>query len=244
MKIIQFFLSLIFLTAIAVLLIAGYFGLIPFLSNLMGANNPKDLGIDYSQKEFKSFTEKTGGQLIIIKKTLTPATSISYSGQLNFDSSFTQEQISARLNYSPWKYMPVNNTQVRINKDGTIEFSGNLLIARLPGFIAREGMGQYSMTDVIKGLDFIKVIKINPPVYIKFKASIENNNLSLNVQKIEIGRFNLPLQKIKVNKTLTSVAESILSKVPGFYAKEVNFSDGKLNFKGTIPEKMKVETEQ
>lgn len=244
MKVIQFFLSLIFLIVVGAILIAGYFGFIPYLSNLMGANKPKDLGVNYSQKDFDSFTEKTGGQLILVKKTLTPSSSLSYSGQINFDSSLTQEQISARLNYSPWKHMPVNDTQLRINKDGTVEFSGNLLIGKLPGFIAREGMGQYSVADVVKGLDFIKIIKINPPVYTKFKASISNNKLTLNLEKIELSRFDIPLKKINANETLTSVVESIMSKVPGFYAQEVSFSDGKLNFKGTIPEKMMVETNE
>jgi len=137
--------------------------------------------------------------------------------------------------------MPVNNTQIRINNDGTVEFSGNVLMNRLPGFIAREGMGQYTINDVTKGLEFINMLKINSPVYTKFTANVVDNKLRVDIQKIEVGKFGVPLQKVGANQVATAVFNNIVSKAPGFYGKTVTFSHGQMIFEGSIPEKEFVE---
>lgn len=241
MKIAKFMLGATLFIIIIIVLILGYFGFMPVLSPLMGANKPKDLGIANSQKEYMAFSNKVGNDIKEITTPVSPDKSIEYSGVRNIDDTFSQEEISGRLNNGRWKYMPVGNVQVRINNDGTVEFSANVLMDRLPGFIAREGMGKYTMADVTKGLDFIKMIKLNPPVYMKFTASISNNSLQTNIGQIEVGRFNIPLDIINANQTAVSVFNSIVSKVSGFYAKSVTFSNGKMKYQGTIPEKMKIE---
>lgn len=244
MKIIQFFLSLIFLVIIGGILILGYLGFIPILSDVMGVGKPKDLGVKYSQKEYQTFADKTNGDVIEIKKDVPPNQSIVYEGKKDIKDSFSQEELSGRLNYAKWKYMPVGNTQIRINDDGTVEFSANVLMSRLPGFIAREGMGQYTIEDVTKGLEFINMIKVNPPVYTKFTANVVDNKLSLNIQKIEVGKFNVPLGKIGANQVAAAVFNNIISKAPGFYGKSVTFSHGQMIFEGSIPAKETVEVVQ
>lgn len=235
MKLIQFFLSLIFLVIVSIVLILSYFGFVPVLSSLMGADKPKDLGVRYSKKEYYSYVEKAKTEIVPVQTPKSPAESIVYSGKKDLKQSFTQEEISARLNYAMWKYMPVANTQVRINADSSVEFSGTLLMDRLPGFIQREGMGQ---------LNYIKLLKVNPPVYVKFDGVVVHNNLDLSIHQIQVGKFSVPLYTVHANETATSVYNSVVSKVNGLSIKTVTFSDKKMDFDGTVPEKMEVETTQ
>jgi len=242
MKIIKLFFLLLFLGILGSVLYLGYLGFIPIVSNFIGANKPKDLGIKYTQENFDSYVQKALTKITLANTGADPAASVRYSGQISLKESFSPEDISARLNYSNWKYMPVSNTQLRINSDGSIEFSANVIMDRLPGFIAYAGLGKYSIDNVNKGLKYINLLKINPPLYIKFKAGVADNNLNLNVQTIQVGRFALPLEKLGANEVLTQSAENVFSKTTGFYAKSVSFSDGQMKFEGSVPEKMEVET--
>lgn len=242
MKIIKSFLAITVLAIIAIILYLGYLGFIPFVSDIMGANKPKDLGIKYTKENFDSYVQKAQTKITLTNTGADPANSVRYSGQISLKESFSPEDISARLNYSNWKYMPVSNTQLRINSDGSMEFSANILMDRLPGFIAYAGLGKYSIDIINKGLKYVNLLKINPPLYTKFKAGVTDNNLNLNVQTIQVGRFSLPLDKLGANDVLTQSAENVFSKTTGFYAKSVNFSDGQMRFEGSVPEKMEVET--
>ena len=235
------FFSLFFIIILLVIGLLGYFGFMPGLSDMMGANKPKDLGVEYTKAEYDSFSNKCNGDITPITTSVDPLKSITYSGQISVNKDFTQEELSSRLNYSRWKYMPVSNVQLKINNDGSVEASGNVMMDRLPGFIAREGMGQYTMADVTKGLEFIKMIKINPPVYMKFNATVINNKVTSNISKIEVGKFNVPLDKVDANGAAVSVFNSIISKAPTFNAKSVTFVNGKMHFEGTIPAQMSVE---
>ena len=99
------------------------------------------------------------------------------------------------------------------------------------------------MKDVEKGLQYIKLFKVNPPVYVKFNGSIASDNLALSIQKITVGKFNVPLDVVHANETATTVYNSVVSKVKGLSVKSVTFSDSQMHFDGTVPERMEVETD-
>ncbi|MBI3366353.1 hypothetical protein HY041_01860, partial [Candidatus Roizmanbacteria bacterium] len=144
MKLIKLLLFLIVLCFLGGFFLLSYFGFIPYVSTILGTDKPKNLGIGYSQKEFFAYVNKAGTKIVEMTEPADAAHSIRYSGKFDLKEVFTQEEISARLNYALWKYMPVTNTQVKIHRDGTIELSGTVLMNRLDGFIARVGMGRYS----------------------------------------------------------------------------------------------------
>jgi hypothetical protein len=242
MKLLKLLVLLILLVLIGGVLVLGYLGFIPVLSSVMGSDKPRDLGIKYTQQQYSDYITRANEQVTTVRGNVTPENSISYSGKVDLKQSFTPEEISARLDYSKWKYMPVTNTQLRINPDGSVEFSGTVLSDRIYGFVAREGAGQYSAADVKKGLDYVKLLGKNFPVYAKFKASINNNQLTESVEKIEVGRLSLPLKVVNADSVITSVSQTIMGRVPNFYAKSVTFTDGKMNFEGSVPEKVSVES--
>jgi hypothetical protein len=242
MKLLKLLLLLIFVLLLGSVLTLGYFGFIPVLSSVFGSDKPRDLGIKYTKQQYTDYVAKTKEEITPIKETVSPENSIVYSGKIDLKQSFTPEEISARLNYAVWKYMPVTNTQLRINPDGTVEFSGLVLYNRIEGFVAREGAGQYSIEDIKKGMDYIKLLNKDFPVYTKFKATVVNNKVNLDLKTIEVGRFSIPLGAVNASEAVTSVSQTIMEKVPGFYAKSVNFDNGKMNFEGSVPEKLSVES--
>ncbi|OGK16328.1 hypothetical protein A2774_05290 [Candidatus Roizmanbacteria bacterium RIFCSPHIGHO2_01_FULL_39_12c] len=242
MKLIRLFLLLLFFLIVGSVFYLGYLGFIPIISGFMGANKAKDLGVKYTKANFDSYVEKGKTKIVMVSQGTDPAKSVKYSGQTSVNDSFSQEDISARLNYSNWKYMPASNTQVRVNSDGSVEFSANVLMERLPGFVAFTGLGKYSLDDFNKGLKYINLAKVSPPVYLKFKAGAVNNKVNLNLQSARIGKFNLPLEKFDADAALTQIVENVFDKVDGFYAKTVSFSNGQMKFEGTVPEKQEVES--
>ncbi len=241
MRFLLFLISLLFLIFIGAFLYLSYLGFVPVVSTVLGTDKPRNLGIGYSEKEFRSYVIKAGTQIIEMTNPTDATHSIRYEGKRDLTESFTQEEISARLNYARWRYMPVTNTQVKIHDDGTIEFSGTVLMDRLDGFIARVGMGRYSRADVEKGLSYIGLLKINPPIYAKAKASVTDNKPSISVENIQVGKFNVPLGTVRANEVVTAIAQTIITQVDGLYAKSTTFSNGKMNFTGTVPERMIVE---
>jgi hypothetical protein len=242
MKILKIFFVFILLLIISVVVVLGYFGFVPVLSSVFGSDKPRDLGIKYTEKQYADYAEKALTKIITTKNATSPEESLTYSGSKELKQEFTQEEIAARLNYAKWKYMPVKNVQLKINSDNSIEFSATVAYDRLNGFIEREGAGQYSKADIEKGLNYIKLLGRDFPVYAKFKASVADNKLTETIETIEVGRFSIPLKQVNADSVVTSVSQSIMGKVPGFYAKSVSFTNGKMNFEGSVPEKEIVET--
>lgn len=218
----------------------GYLGFIPGLS-LFAADKPYDLGIRYTQQEYFSYVQKSGTKISHLRQEVDPASSIIYSGQKPLKQSFSQEEISARLNFFQWKYMPFVNTQVRINQDGSIEFSGNFQTDRFDGFLAKVYNSGYSKDDVKYGLKVFGGLMSSPPVYTKFKASVENNISTISIEKIKVGRLNLPLEEINANGILKKITQKVIGNVHGLYIKSLSFNEGKMEFEGTVPETEAVE---
>ena len=204
MKIIQFFLSLIFLIIVCIVLILSYFGFIPIISDLMGVKL-KDLGIKYDQRDYQALIKKVNEKKEIY-------------------DSFSQEELSSSLNNIHWKYLPINNTQIRINNDGTVEFSANILTKNLFELIAPKKISQFKFINLLK----------NPPVYMKFEVNITNNKLNLDLQKIELGKLSLPMKKINISQFVTGILNDLILKTPGLYIKSIIFSQGQVIFQGSI----------
>ena len=235
-KFFKFLLLLVVVIIIGAVGYLAYLGFIPGLSDWIGANKPKDLGIRYTSADFDANVKKLSTEI-----TYVPANSggtLTFSGQKSVTQSFTSADTSARMNYSKWQYMPVANTQVRFNADGSVEFSGNLLASRLPGFISAIGGVSFTQDEINKGLSMVKT---NPPVYIKVTpTSIQNDQVNLSFSSIQVGKLNVPIDSFDANSFFSNLTKQVMGKVSGFHAKSVTITDGQLNFSGTVPASMQV----
>jgi hypothetical protein len=76
------------------------------------------------------------------------------------------------------------------------------------------------------------------PFYFKGTGIARNKHITPNLQALEIGRVPVPGSLInQYQQTAADLATNLMSKVPGFSIEEASISDGKLNFKGTLPDK-------
>lgn len=240
-KLFLFLLLLILVFVCAAVFILGYLGAIPGLAEVLGANKPRDLGVRYTRAEYDSYVRRATSEIVELPEADDPGKGILFTGQRPLKETFTQEEMSARLNYATWRYLPVSNSQIRIQDDGALEFSGNLRLDRLEGFILAIGGGDYAGFGLELSAPLARIVGSNPAVYIRAKASVTNNKSDISVEKIQLGRFGLPLDSVgDTNELVEALTDYLIGRVSGFGAKSVIFREGKMFFEGTVPEKILV----
>jgi len=233
---IKFILIVLVLLVVTPILILGYLGFIPKLSSIMGTDKPRNLGVNYTSSDLTSVVQKNGVQLSeMASPSAIARESIQYFGSKSVSVSVSSEEITALSNNPTWKYYPVSDVQIKINNDGTGEASGVLILNRLAGYLGAVGI---SPDAAQAAADYLK-IKGSTPFYFKGKVSVTDNIISLDTQKVEIGRMPIPDNLVKENQHyLVELAKVRIESVPGLSVKSFNLNNGKLNFEGTLPEKI------
>ncbi|UCB43908.1 MAG: hypothetical protein JSV77_04485 [Dehalococcoidales bacterium] len=219
---------------IIIVLVGGYFGLVPGVSNLFGSHKPKDLGITYTEADRLSGRAKAGWEVIDLPSDLPPEESFSYSGQNAVDATFSNAELTAWAN-DPWTYFPLSDCQLRVNDDNTVEFSGKLNIGVLRDWIDAMGVAdEYS--ELID--DYLRwFIWGNPPVYVKLSVNVVNGQiLNPQIHEAKVGRISIPDSLIQDNLyRLVDYAEWQMNHIPGFSVESLEFVDGGVRFVGTMP---------
>lgn len=226
-------------------LIAGYFGLVPGLSTLMGVNKPKDLNVTYTQADYQSFLAKTKTNLQDFANA--PANPEKPNKKVVFADPVTannvpisQEELTAAINESGWVWMPIDNAQVKIS-DGIVEMSGNLKLDNIANFVGFIGGVGYSQSDIDTAVSWAKRFINNSPIYIKANGSVTNNQLQLTVQEFKIGRYNVPADIAQT--VLQAGTQSAIKNTPLLSAQSATLTNGALVFTGTHPSTIYVKTQ-
>ena len=238
-KLFLFLVGFVVLLFVGAVLVLGYLGFVPVVSGFFGSDKPRDLGIVVTQENFDQYLTKSATKITPLD-TEVEGKSVVFAGSEPLRTSFSQEEVSGRLNFSKWAYMPIDQVQVKFLPDGSVEVAGRLRMDRLDGFINQVGGSQYSKADVEKGLNFLGVVMTNPIVYGKGTGSVTNNQVTAQIDYLEVGRLPIPLEKIDANGTFMSIANHIINIVPGLDVEQADFMGGTLNFEGTAPSEMKV----
>jgi hypothetical protein len=211
--------------------VGGYLGVVPGVSNLFGANKPKDLGVTFTAQDLKDAETKAGAQIVTLAPDLPPTQSLTFSGQKNTSTFFTQDEINAWMNNS-WAYALLG-CQLKINADGTAEFSGVLHTDHIKAFEEAMGISANDMSVIDK---YVRFIKGNPAIYIKGTGSVVNGQIHLDIQKMRVGNLWVPSGIITSNESsLISFMQNMIYHVPGFSIKNASFSNGGILFDGTVP---------
>jgi len=248
------------IVVIAVVLLLGYFGFIPGLSNLFGSNKPKDLGIKYTEVDHQAAREKSQIEYATLPVNTSPENDRQTVGTRVVSTQWSSAEVTSLMNNRPWRYYPYANVQIKFNGDGSAEISGIFLKDRLAGYGARIGAPK-------EALEFVqKFLPANPVFYVKGRASLENNQVAIfEPQAFEIGRVPLPVNwflsiapKSLIKETYAIDAGGILSELGkvknkrsliigfinqrlslrnGFFANKAYFAQDKLVFDGNLPEK-------
>ena len=218
--------------------IAAYFGFIPGLSNTFVKE--VDLGIENDPQLSLDLREKTGVQFNIPESEFPIDKEVIYEGELNIDESLTSEQITSILNTVKTQHssIPFSNVQIRINEDGTSEASFNLNIETTVNEARKLG---YTEEQIEQGKKYLGVLGNSVYIYTKLSFDISNDQLMVNPYAFRIQNFNVPTAITKMVAEVGSRAiEDRLSKVPNLSIDSLKQEGDKLNFKGTIPQSVRV----
>lgn len=226
-------------TCILVLVVVlglGYLGFIPAISKVLGSDQPRNLGINPRLEDLDNAKTKfTAVNFDLAERFASEAVgqAMPVTGRsVAVRTSFSSQEVTAMLKTGNWNTWPVMDTQVRINPDGSAEASGTLLIGLVTNFAGRAG---YSRNDVQKALDILHV-KSNIPFYVKGTGSITNNQVSINVQKAELGR--LPVPGVLINQhqgDVNGFVQNGISRMPDVKINSLKAENGQVTFDGKLP---------
>jgi len=199
----------------------------------------KTLGVKYTQADYNSIMDKlhyteddapTGDSKDLYNYIYGPATSV--------DTQFTSEELTAFFNENRPSYYPLKNVQVKINTDGTIEFSSS---TNVDYFLNNILGGKYTREQIENEIPAVGILPDNVNIYVKFTGSITQNISYINIKALTIQGVPIP-EKYFVPG---SVANKISAGFNDFIAKSnaengssyesINVENGVLKFKGSVP---------
>lgn len=197
-----------------IVLALGSMGFVPGVSDLMGTNQPRDLGVSYSQIDYASGLAKVPGASVNNPEFLCLACSYTSTGSVQVNTSFTQEEFTAMMNARNNEVGPLKEVQVKFNSDGTMEATG--------------------MIDT-KGIDGVP--EINGPIYAKGKINkTSSREVTVDLESAEFGRIGVPSDQLpEAEKAVNDAIKQAFTNNPGLSVESIQIVDGAINFQGTLP---------
>lgn len=244
-------LLVILIVPVVLFALAGY---VPGLSAVFGATKPRDLGVTYTEEDKNSAISKSGAVYGELPSDTKDESSIQFEGSHDVKTSWNSAEMTALLNDRPWKNWPIKNVQLRINPDNTVEMSGVVNAEELKGY--GSGIGVPGAV-----VDRVSLLPAEASFYIKGSGSLSQNQVaSFDITSAQLGRLSIPTGVLLSSQNIVNnaYAEDVVSElkkysgkkasivnfingrmswVEGFFAKMAVFSDGKLEFEGSIPDK-------
>jgi hypothetical protein len=221
---------------LALLLFYGYLGFLPGVSDIMGSNKPRDLGVKYTAADLTSINNK----LAITYKTLSPtaegAASLLETGSKHVELKVTQEELTALINDHAvkWKYYPIDTVQVKINQDGVVEMSGVLKIDRWRGYADSIKLTENIRSEV---RPYVALAIGNPAVYLKGTLSISGFT-QMNIREVQIGNFPYLSSLVQGNEGLVESFTDYAAKFYNLKITSATFSGGQLSAIAEIPQEI------
>lgn len=206
---------------------------------------PKSLGVNYTQKDYKSMMSK----LNYIKDAVPTGDSREeynyvYGEVVPIEVEFTSEEITAFINENRPDYYAVKNVQVRINSDGSIEATGS---ANVDYFLNEILGGKYSREQIKKEIPAIGLLPNNVNLYLSVGGNITDNKSNLNINSVAVQGITIPSNYVKSNEALNTVTEgldNVISKYntnSGATFEKLAVQDQKIVFKGKVPKSLERE---
>ena len=217
-----------------VVLALGYVGLVPGVAGFLGSDRPRDLGVRYTAADLASGNAKSGTKTTALPAGAAPQESYKVSGSIPVQAAFTDEELTALIaeREKQWAYFPVSDAQIKIGDDGTVEAAGVLRVDRAYGCAAALG---FSTQAVDAALGALKIASGNPPVYFRGTGAVTNGQVTIDVQRLEVGRLPVPGGLIAGNQELIASSIEQVIRASGVDARSVTFANGELRFEGSKP---------
>ncbi len=227
---------------VVAVLVLGYFGFIPGVSNLFGSNKPKNLGTTFTTQDYKSAVAKSGVQFLSNADSISLATSQkTYGPAKAVNADFTPSEIMAVMNdkaHSP--NFPLKDMQLRVNPDGTAEVSGLLMMDKVNNYAASHGVSSQALQEALDTIKKAGAVGAEMPIYMKGTAAVTNGQLSFDAKSVEIGRLPVSADLVNGRKAdISGYYNTHKTDVPGFSCNNFSLTNGKVHFDGTLPSSVK-----
>ena len=200
--------------------VAGYFlGNLPVASSLLGTNKPKDLGIQLT-------TDSALQGLHSLNKPLTIADLENiYNNPESYtkvNASIGEEEASSLIALGNLRDFPLRLVQLKFGDNGSVKASGVVDISKLQATLQDYGASG-KVVDRIMGI--AKTAKYMN-FYAEGNCSIRNNQITADLDKLQIGRINLPTDFVKDNsESITNYVERSLTD-SGYNIRSIIISKG------------------
>jgi hypothetical protein len=228
--------SIVLVALVIPLLVLGWMGLVPGLSNLMGSASQRNLGVSFTQQSLASFEQKT--PLAFKDYTLAPVSLVNASERqaltqpVNVQGvTLSQAEVTAMLNSYHWSWLPISNPQVRFT-NGTVEISGLLRTDHLNAFESYLANGQSLNPKTVRLINWLSHFRNNVPVYVKAQTFSADNFVSFKLKQAQIGRFNVPMSLLGPSAGQTTGADITTDNLQ---IQQAYITSGELHFSGTYP---------
>ncbi|MCX6736608.1 MAG: hypothetical protein NTW73_00755 [Candidatus Parcubacteria bacterium] len=218
--------------------VLGYLGIIPGVAKIFGSDKPRDLGIKFTADNYKTADTKAQVKIETMASAMTVKDGLVVSGKKDVINSFSSEELTAVLNThsSNWKYYLITDAQIKIDTDGSVAFSGLLNFDRFAGYSEATGI---NYTEIKSVMDKFKIAPGVLAVYVDGTPTVKSGKVNLVVNKAEFGRMSIPGSLITKNQgVINDFFSQQINMLPGFYIESLDFENGNMNFKGTMPEKI------
>lgn len=218
------------------LLVLGWLGFVPGLSSLLGANQPKDLGVQYEPDDMQSYQAKL--PITFAERSAAPDNPARpgkkqlFANPRPVAATFTQEELSAALNSADLPWLPLKDIQIRLS-DHTAELSASLNTSRIPEFLQMAAGLGYSEADLARVAGYAEKLADDVPIYIKADGAVENSRLDLELKAIVIGR--LSVSPDVVGKIAPGGIHKTIRSSESFAIEKAMPENGTLAFTGVLP---------
>lgn len=230
----KFLLGSFFSLVLIIVLILGYFGFIPGVSNLFGSNKPRFLDVSFTQADLDSARSKSNVVWKDLPPSDNPEQTLKFEGVTPLNNSFTDKELTAMIQNDKWRYNFLPDTKVKFNDDGSLEMAGTFHIDRLEGYARAH---KISYEAIKPAVEVIGKVSKTPAYYLKGTGNVVNNQVTFDITNFEVGRLGIPTETL--NQASPAVAlfieERIFSTVPGLDIQSLVIKDKKINYKGTFP---------
>lgn len=233
---IKFFLGVIVSMAAVVILAISFLGVVPVLSDLVGAS-PKDLGQNKTTIESSDLAQaKFGIKIVLLPKDTPLEKGYVLEGKMPIDIEMDSQELTSLANNRSWASYPIKSIQIRINQDGSVESSGILVVSKAMPYAVSLG---YSESQIREAMQKYNLPSIDIPFYLHGTGSVENNKIDMKVNTFKIGAIAIPQSIVfQAEREATLVLENLLSRNSQSVSYEyVRFEAGKVKIKGTVAER-------
>ena len=204
--------------------IAGYFlGNLPIASSLLGTNKPRDLGVKISVDSAVDGLEALNKPTSISDLKAIAANPSSYT---RVKATIDEAEASSLLSLGDIPDFPFKLVQINFGSGGEVQASGVLDINALQKVLEDYGASG-EVVDQVMGI--VKNAKYMT-FYMEGNFSMTNNQLDAEVDSLQLGRINLPVDMVKDNSdSITNYVERSLIE-SGYNIRSIRVSDGNITF--------------